>query len=315
VLSDSITVDFDGTSLQVKSALNATMSFTNSAVYTALMCVMSRDIPSNAGFYRPISVIAPKGTIVNPNRPAPRAARGLTGFRVVDATLGALAQALPGHVLAAGDGGPTMIAMGGTNRDGTSFVLVDFQLGGWGGRPDRDGVDGTSSLTANLANVPVEEIELHQPARVEEYGFLPDTEGAGKWRGCLAVVRELRFLAEEGILQIRSDRRKFLPYGLAGGEPGSPSNNILNPGSHQQTLPTKITMPIKRGDLLRHNLAGGGGYGDPMQRDPVLVLEDVLDEKVSVQRAVDMYGVVVDLERQSVDVAKTDAHRSKHSRG
>ena len=208
-----------------------------------------------------------------------------------------------------------MIAMGGTNRDGTSFVLVDFQLGGWGGRPDRDGVDGMSSLTANLANVPVEEIELHQPARVEEYGFLPDTEGAGKWRGCLAVVRELRFLAEEGILQIRSDRRKFLPYGLAGGEPGSPSNNILNPGSHQQTLPTKITMPIKRGDLLRHNLAGGGGYGDPMQRDPVLVLEDVLDEKVSVQRAVDMYGVVVDLERQSVDVAKTDAHRSKHSRG
>ena len=129
VLGDSIEVDFDGTSAQVKSALNSTMSFTSSAVYTALMCVMSRDIPSNAGFYRPIAVSAPKGTIVNPNRPAPRAARGLTGFRVVDTTLGALAKALPGRVLAAGEGGSTMIAIGGTNRDGTSFVFIDFQMG------------------------------------------------------------------------------------------------------------------------------------------------------------------------------------------
>lgn len=313
ISDDSIAVDFAGSSPQVKSALNATMSFTNSSVYTALMCVMSRDIPSNAGFYRPITVTAPKGSIMNPNRPAPRAARGLTGFRMVDTTLGALAKALPGRVLAAGDGGPTMIAIGGTNVDGSAFILVDFQLGGWGGRPDRDGVDGTSSLTANLANVPIEEIELHQPARVEQYGLLADTEGAGKWRGCLAVVRELRFTADEGTLQIRSDRRKFLPYGLEGGDPGSPSNNILNPGPNQKVLPSKITMPIMCGDSLRHNLAGGGGYGDPLQRDPALVLQDVLDEKVSPQRAAEKYGVIIDMQMEKVDVEKTIARRANHS--
>jgi N-methylhydantoinase B len=314
VLEDSIMVDFGGTSPQVKSALNATMSYVNSGVYTALMCVMSADIPSNAGFYRPITIVAPKGTIVNPNRPAPRAARGLTGFRIVDATLGALAKALPGRVLAAGDGGATMVAIGGTNPNGTSFVFIDFQTSGWGARPDRDGVDGVSPLAANLANVPIEEVELHQPVRVERYGFLADTEGAGKWRGSLSVVRELRFMGEEAILQVRSDRRKFPPYGLAGGEPGSPSNSVLNPGSDQQLLPTKLTMPITHGDLLRHNLAGGGGYGDRLQRDPALVLEDVLDGKLSPGRAAEMYGVVIDLEGETVDMAGTNARRAEHSR-
>ena len=144
---------------------------------------------------------------------------------------------------------------------------------------------------------------------MERYGFLADTEGAGKWRGCLSVVRDLRFLGDEAILQIRSDRRKFSPYGLDGGESGSPSNNVLNPGLNQQVLPTKVTMPIKHGDLLRHKLAGGGGYGDPLQRDPALVLEDVLDEKISPERAADKYGVVVNVEEGTVDVAKTNARR------
>jgi N-methylhydantoinase B len=315
VLEDSIEADFAGTSPQVKSALNATMSYVNSGVYTALMCVMSGDIPSNAGFYRPIAITAPKGTIVNPNRPAPRAARGLTGFRIVDATLGALAKALPGRVMAAGDGGATMIAIGGTNPNGSSFVFIDFQTSGWGARPDRDGVDGVSPVAANLSNVPVEEVELHQPARVERYGFLPDTEGAGKWRGSLSVVRELRFTGEEAIMQVRSDRRKFPPYGLEGGEPGSPSNSILNPGPRQEQLPTKLTMPIKHGDVLRHNLAGGGGYGDPLQRDPALVLEDVLDGKLSVERAAAKYGVVIDLKNERVDDAKTSSRRRGHSHG
>jgi len=214
--------------------------------------------------------------------------------------------------MAAGDGGATMIAIGGTNQNGSSFVFIDFQTSGWGARPDRDGVDGVSPVAANLSNVPVEEVELHQPAKVERYGFLPDTEGAGKWRGSLSVVRELRFTGEEAIMQVRSDRRKFPPYGLEGGEPGSPSNNILNPGSTQVQLPTKLTMPIKHGDLLRHNLAGGGGYGDPMQRDPALVLEDVLDGKLSIERAAATYGVVIDLEGESVDTAKTSSRRLEH---
>ena len=160
VSGDSLKADFTGTSPQVRSALNATMSYTKSAVYTALKCIVSEDIPSNAGFFRPITVDAPRASIVNPERPAARAARGLTGFRMVDAILGALHQALPDRVPAAGDGGVTMISFGGRLADGRPFVFVDFSGGGWGGRPDRDGVDGTSCIESNLSNVPIEEIEL-----------------------------------------------------------------------------------------------------------------------------------------------------------
>jgi N-methylhydantoinase B len=314
VLGDRVDVDFDGTSLQVKAALNATMSFTRAAVYAALMCVLGTDIPSNAGFYRPITVTAPKGTILNPTRPAPRAARGLTGFRTLDATLGALSKAMPELVPAAGEGGATMIAFGGTDRQGAAYICVDFVTCGWGARPDRDGVDAVSPIGANAANIPIEEIELHQPVRIEQYSFVPDTEGAGKWRGCLSIVREYQLLSDEGVLQIRSDRRLFPPYGLAGGDQGSPSNNVLNPGPNQQVLPTKLTMPIQRGDILRHTLAGGGGHGDPLERDPKLVLEDVLDEKVSVERARTKYGVVIDLDQGRIDLGKTKTQRAKYSR-
>ena len=141
-----------------------------------------------------MSVRIPEGSILRPRRPAPRAARGLTGFRALDAVLGALAQAVPDRVRGRGEGGATMIAIGGTHADGEAFVFVDFMCGGWGARPDRDGIDGISALAANLANVPVEEIELDQPVRVRRYGFLPDTGGPGRWRGCLSVVREFEFL-------------------------------------------------------------------------------------------------------------------------
>ena len=291
VAGDSLSADFTGTSDQVRSALNATLSFTKSGVYTALKCVMHADIPSNAGFYRPITVTAPEGSILNPRRPAPRAARGLTGFRVVDTVLGALGEAVPGRVPAAGDGGATMIAIGGARADGAAFVYVDFMAGGWGGRPGLDGVDGVSPLAANLANVPVEEVELSQPIQFERYGFLPDSGGAGRWRGCLSVVREFRFLERSGVLQVRSDRRDHLPYGLAGGRSGTPSSNVLNPGADERLLPTNVTCEIACGDIFRHVTAGGGGYGPPSERDRAKVVEDVLDGKMSSTYAASAYGV------------------------
>lgn len=306
---DGLTADFTGTSPQVRSALNATTSFTESAVYTALKCITNPDIASNHGFYRPIEVLVPKGTILNPEPPAARAARGLTGFRALDAVLGALHHALPTRVAAAGEGGATMIAIGGNYADNRPFIFVDFGCGGWGARPGKDGVDGTSSIGANLANVPIEEIELNQPVQIEQYGFVPDTGGPGRWRGNLSVVRELRFLEQEGVLQIRSDRREHCPYGLMGGKAGTPSWNILNPGPDQEALPTNITHPITNGTVLRHLTAGGGGYGDPFQRDPQLVLRDVLDEKITVELALREYGVVVDQEHLRVDKERTAAVR------
>jgi N-methylhydantoinase B len=309
----TLTADFTGTSRQAKSALNATVSFTKSAVYTALMCVMNPDILSNDGFYRPIRVLVPRGTILNPNHPAPRAARGLTGFRTVDTVAGALHQAMPTAVAAAGEGGATMIAMGGHSESGAPFIFIDFMCSGWGARPTKDAVDGTSSIAANLSNVPVEEVELHQPVKVEEYGFVPDTGGPGKFRGSLSVVRQLRFLEQEGILQIRSDRRRFPPYGLGGGRDGTSSWNILNPGTEQEILATNITCPIVKGDVLRHVMAGGGGFGNPMERDPELVLKDVLEEKISTEYALREYGVVIDEKESRLDWERTHSAREAMS--
>jgi N-methylhydantoinase B len=311
VAGDTLHADFMGTSAQVRSALNATMSFTRATVYAALKSVVADDIPSNSGFYRPVSVTAPPGTILNPLRPAPRAARGLTGFRAVDAVLGALAQALPERVPAAGEGGASMVAIAGRRPDQSAFIFVDFVTGGWGARPTLDGLDGNSPIAANLSNVPVEEIEAHEPLTVERYGFLSDTGGAGRWRGSLSLVREYRFLEEEATLQLRSDRRRHLPYGLAGGLPGSPSANLLDPdGPSERLLATNVTTTIRRGQVFRHITAGGGGYGDPLQRAAERVLEDVLEGKISRSHAERVYGVVIAGSGDSVDEAATRALRT-----
>jgi N-methylhydantoinase B len=289
-----LAVDFAGTSEQVRSALNATPSYARSAVYTALKCVMDPDIPSNDGLYRPVDVVVPEGTILNPRHPAARAARGLTGYRTVDTVLGALAQVVPERVPAAGEGGASMICIGGSDEERRPFIFVDFVTGGWGGRPTADGVDGTSCVAANLANVPVEEVELHQPIQVESYGFVPDSGGPGRWRGCLSIARQYRFLEDEGTLQIRSDRRRHRPYGLAGGEPGGSSWNVLTSDGNEEVLPTNIlTRPIRRGDVLRHVTAGGGGHGDPKTRDRGEVVEDVREGKVTPEGALEQYGVTL----------------------
>jgi N-methylhydantoinase B len=155
-------------------------------------------------------------------------------------------------------------------------------------------------------------IEATKPLRVRRYGLVPDTGGAGKHRGGLALVKEWEVLAPEAVLTIRSDRRDHLPYGLHGGRPGTPSSNVVNPGEDEVVLPVlpMEVIRLKRGDVFRHVIAGGGGWGDPLERDPAAVLEDVLDEKVSVAYARAEYGVVIDLEQGTVDVAATQAVRA-----
>ena len=192
-----------------------------------------------------------------------------------------------------------MLAMGETRDDGSPIVFVEFTAGSWGGNPCSDGHDGTSPFGGNVSNVPAEMLELRQPMRVEGYGLVADTGGPGRHRGGMSVYRDLRFLGEEGMLQVRSDRRLFPPYGLAGGRPGSPSLNLLNADTDQaEVLPSKVTRPIRRGDVLRHITAGGGGHGEPGQREPESVLRDFLDEKISRDHALEHYGVSIDAENR-----------------
>jgi N-methylhydantoinase B len=173
-------------------------------------------------------------------------------------------------------------------------VFVETMMGTWGGTPTHDGQDGVAHIGANQSNIPIEMIEREHPLRIERYGLVPDSGGAGRYRGGLAIVREFRLLAGEAMITVRSDKRRFPPYGLHGGQPGSPSMNIVNPGPQQRVLPVLFTQPVmlRQGDLYHHTLAGGGGHGDPLQRDPALVLRDLQQERVSPQGALRDYGVV-----------------------
>lgn len=293
VHGDTLHADFDGTSPQVRSALNATTSVCKAAIYTALQCCIDvPDILDDAGAHQGITVHVPEGTILNPLRPAARGSRGLTIFRLLDVVFGALHQAMPDRVPAAGDGGIDLMLFSGNDDAGRLHVSMDAISAGWGGSPFGDGLDGVSCLFANLANCPVEILESTSPLRVEHYGFVPDSGGPGENRGCVAVRRRYRYLLPEGDVHIRADRRLHPPYGLAGGRSGRPGRTTRNDAV---TLPAMGSVPLEYGDVIDHTTAGGGGFGDPWHRDPGLVLDDVLDGKVTVGGALADYGVFVDV--------------------
>jgi N-methylhydantoinase B len=309
---DRITVDWTGTSPQVKGAINNTFSFTKAASYTAVKSVISPDIPTNDGVFRAIEVIAPPGTIAHGVLPAACAARGLTGFRMLDCAFGALAAMLPDRVMAASEGGNTGITIGGWDAGRRPFIYVDFACGVWGGRPWADGLEGNSNLFVNMASHSVEITEGEQPIQILAYQLVPDRSGPGKFRGGTPYRRDYRLLADEAILQVRADRQVHRPYGLYGGEPGAPSVNVLNPESDPQPLPGKVTLTIRRGDVFRHELAGGGGWGDPLERDPERVLSDVRDELITEEFAREAYGVAIDRAAWTIDAAATRTLRAAH---
>jgi N-methylhydantoinase B len=317
IRGDEAIVDFTGTSPQVRGGINSPLPFTKAAAYTALRSVLKSEVPNAQGFTRAITVIAPPGSIANPVAPAACGARGITGFRMIDCLMGALAQAVPDRVPADGSGGATLPTIGGMHN-GRAFVFVETMMGTTGGAPTHDGLEGVAHLGANQSNIPIEMIEAEHPLRIERYALVPDTGGPGKFRGGLSMVREFRLLADEATLTVRSDKRRFPPYGLDGGQPGTPSWNVVNPDGAAQVLPTlfKDVFTLHRGDVFRHTLAGGGGYGSPLERDPALVLKDVRQGRVTVGHARDAYGVVVseDGALPTVDAAATMALRGRMAR-
>jgi N-methylhydantoinase B len=309
-LGDSMTVDWTGSGPQVKGAINSTLSFTVAHSVGAIRSVLPLNIPSNEGVFRVIKVIAPTASITNMVLPGACAARGLTGFRMGDCMFGALAMMLPDRVCAASDGGNTGVSIGGYDDERKPYIYVDFSCGTHGGRPWADGWQGNSNMFANMASQSIEVIETEQPMQILSYEFVPDRAGPGKFRGGAPFRRDYRFLEREAVLQVRSDRRKFRPYGLYGGYPGKPSANSLNPETENRPLESKITMNIGYGTVFRHELAGGGGWGDPLERDPDKVLVDVRNELVSPEAAQADYGVVVDTANWTIDRTATEARRA-----
>jgi N-methylhydantoinase B len=309
---DGMVIDFTGTAPQVKGAINCVYPFTLSTALACVRSIVDLSIPNNAGYFRPIRVIAPEGTIVNPRHPAAVAARGITGIRIADTIFGALAQAVPGLVPACGANAPDVgISFGGYGPDGRAHVFLEFLVGSWGGGPKRDGMDACTGTLVNYSNTPAEMIEAELPIAVDRYSLVPDTGGAGEWRGGLALDRHLRFKIDGATLQIRSDRRDHPPYGLAGGSDGAPAwVDIERADGRVDTFPQKFLTKVDHGDRLRVRLAGGGGYGDPMARDPQRVLRDVREGKVTGAHARERYGVVVTGDPPAVDFDATKAERA-----
>ncbi|MBI4183322.1 MAG: hydantoinase B/oxoprolinase family protein [Proteobacteria bacterium] len=313
VKGDEMVLDYTGTSPQTTGALNPNYWFTASCSYAAIRTVLPADMPNNAGFYRPITVVAPEGSFVNPRFPAPVGARGQGGHRVRMVVMGALAKLLPGRMPACCGGSEFGIAIAGWGRDRAPFLVFDFHnMTGHGALPDRDGQDAGPWCLGNLANVPVEVMEAENPVRIDEYGFLPDTGGAGRFRGALGIARQYRLLAEEALLQVRSDRQRSRPWGLAGGGPGAGGACLLNPDSpREEVLPGKFMRRMTKGDAFCVRMAGSGGYGDPFARAPEAVREDVLDGKVTVGHAAEAYGVAIDPETLAVDAPATAKLRAR----
>jgi len=217
---------------------------------------------------------------------------------------------LPDRVGAAGDGGNIGVSIGGYTPARQPFIYVDFTCSAWGGRPFADGCDGNSHMFANMASPSIEVTEAEQPIQILKYEFLPDTMGAGQYRGGAPFCREYRFLEAEGILQVRADRRAFLPFGLQGGEAGAPSMNWLTRDGATEPLPSKFCITLQYGDVFRLEVPGGGGWGDPWARDPAAVLADARNGLVSVEAARADYGVAI-TPGWTVDAAATATLRAR----
>ena len=294
VEGDSLTADFRGTDPQAPGAINNSLSFTASVATLCVRSVFREEIPNTAGMFRPIRIVTEPGTVVHGVMPAASSMRGITGFRLVDTMFGALSGIVPDRVMAAGEGGNSLVIIGGEHEDKSPYVYFELICGTWGGRPDRDGIDGITNPANVASNVPVEQAESEYPLRIERYGLVDDSGGAGKYRGGMAIEREWTLLRDDAHLAIRSDRRDHLPYGLYGGLPGSPSNSIRRGPGGDEVLPTMISTRLAAGESLYHRQPGGGGWGDPLERPPQEVARDVGNGKVSLQSARREYGVVLD---------------------
>ncbi len=311
--ADEVVFDFTGTADQNRGPTNADPSSVFGAVIIAIRSLFEDDIPLNDGFYRPFELITPAGSMVNPGHNAPIAGTGEIVQRVADLVLKSLAEAIPDQVIAATKGTSINVAYGGIDpRDGEEYVYFETFAGGYGGRPTKDGMDAVQPHLQNTANSPVEEIEREVPMYIRRYELREDSEGAGRYRGGLGIRRDMEFYDDEACFTILSDRARFAPWGLFGGHSGALARYRIDPDTADEyTVNSKSTTQLEQGQVASIMTPGGGGYGDPLDRDPTLVRQDVLNEKVSLEKARDVYGVVLDADTLSIDHQATARRRQE----
>src|SRR5438876_4586519 len=315
VRGSSMTFDFTGSDRQVTGPFNSVPASTMSAVYYAVRAISDASIPNNGGCFRAVDAVLPEGTIVNPTPPAPVSCRTATIKRIADTILGALVRALPGRMPAANSGTLLVMAFGGRDPEtGRTFVASELAAGGMGARPDKDGIDVIETDVSNCMNIPVESVEMNFPLRVPRLRLWGDSGGAGRHRGGLGLEKVFEATTTDVMISHRGERFGSSPWGLEGGAPGARAHAyIVRADGTREELPSKKMIVLHPGDQLWEYIAGGGGYGDPLERDPAAVLADVLDGKISAARAITEYGVVLTPDAAAVDEVRTKECREARS--
>ena len=261
----AVTVDFAGSALQVEGSVNAVFAITYSACFYVFRCLLAEDVPATAGLMRPIQVIAPEGTIVNAKPPAAVAGGNVeTSQRIVDVLLRALARAVPESIPAAASGTMNNLTIGGIDpRTGEPFTYYETIAGGMGARPGKPGVSGVHTHMTNSLNTPAEALEYAYPLRVRSYSLRPNSGGTGKFRGGDGIVREIEVLTDCEVTLL-ADRRTRGPWGLNGGTEGSAGNaTVVRQDGSLESLPGKFSTRLRKGERIRVETPGGGGWGTP----------------------------------------------------
>jgi N-methylhydantoinase B len=288
---DTLHFDYSGTNLQVEYPVNAPLGVTIAGIYFTLISITDPTIPINDGCFRPISLNIPKGSMMNPHRPAPVAGGNVeTSQRNVDVLMRVFSQITPEKVPAASQGTMNNITIGGVKNNGDPWTFYETIGGGSGGRPNNDGVDGIHVNMTNTMNTPIETLEAYLPLKFLSYRLRQDSGGPGKHRGGCGIERSWTLTSTKATLSIMAERSIINPWGLKGGHGGAKGEYyIIKPDGTTCILPSKCTVQITQGDTFIIKTPGGGGFGDPKERLPEKIKEDILNGLVSLCTAREIY--------------------------
>jgi N-methylhydantoinase B len=282
-------VDFTGTGAQTRGPINAPVAATESSVYFAVLSMLAGDLPSNHGCYKPIRVIAPAGTVINPVEPAPVVGRNVLTHRVTNVVHAALGDALPDRAIADYYGNSNVYILQAWEPDGKANVLFEIEVGGWGGRPDRDGNDCLSAGIHNLMNNPIELVEHEFPLRVVEYELRADSGGVGRHRGGMGIRRVLEVL-QDSEFSAQFDRVKFPPRGRDGGGPGATARiSVVHDGVEHELGGKVLAHRLVVGDRVIIETQGGGGFGPPAERGRSAIELDLTEARITRAAAHEAY--------------------------
>lgn len=304
IKDEDIELDFTDNPDQVKGAINLPLSALRASVYYAIRSIVDPSLPSNGGYYRAIHIKSRPGCILGCTEPAACAGRSDTAQRVADMIFGAMSEVVPHQVIAGSNSSITGVYFGGVSPDtGEYYVYMETFGGGSGARFNKDGLSCVQVHMSNTSNLPIESMEVEFPYMVERYELVTDSGGPGKYRGGLSMSKDIRVLGHDSEFTIKADRQKVPPYGLFGGKPGLPGLITIYPDTPEaRTIDSKKSGNIlKANGILRCQMPGAGGYGNPLERSRELLIKDLEEGYVSPESAMRDYGMTQE-ELDSVNI-------------